>query len=106
MTRMTSWSAGVAVAVGLTISGLTAQRGSPPPNDPNRKDWIQLFNGKSLDGWTPKFAKHDLGVNLNDTFRVEDGLLKVRYDKWTKFNGEFGHMFYKEPFSYYIIAAE
>jgi hypothetical protein len=100
-----SWCAGVAVTVGLTTAGLTAQRGTPP-NDPNRKDWIQLFDGKTLNGWTPKFAKHDLGVNLNDTFRVEDGLLKVRYDKWTKFNGEFGHMYYKEPFSYYIIAAE
>ena len=52
-------------------------------DDPNRKDWIQLFNGRDLDGWTPKFAKHDLGENFNDTFRVEDGLLKVRYDKWT-----------------------
>ena len=54
----------------------------------------------------PKFAKHDLGENYNDTFRVEDGLLKVRYDKWETFNGEFGHMFYKDPFSYYVIAAE
>jgi hypothetical protein len=30
----------------------------------------------------------------------------VRYDGWTRFDGEFGHMFYAEPFSYYIIAAE
>jgi hypothetical protein len=37
---------------------------------------------------------------------VEDGLLKVRYDKWTAFNGEFGHIFYKQPFSYYLVAAE
>ena len=42
-----------------------------------------MFNGRDLDGWTPKFAKHDLGENFNDTFRVENGLLKVRYDKWT-----------------------
>ena len=54
----------------------------------------------------PKFAKHDLGENCNDTFRVEDGLFKVRYDKWKTFNGEFGHIFYKEPFSYYVLAAE
>ena len=45
-------------------------------------------------------------MNFNDTFRVEDGLLKVRYDKWTGFNGEFGHIFYKRPFSYYLVAAE
>jgi Domain of Unknown Function (DUF1080) len=75
-------------------------------NDPNQKDWLQLFNGRDLGDWTPKFARHDLGENFNDTFRAEDGLLKVRYDKWTAFNGEFGHLFYKQPFSYYLIAAE
>ena len=78
----------------------TAQSQKPIP-----KDWIQLFNGKNLDGWTPKFAKHDLGENYNNTFRVEDGLLKVRYDKWETFNGEFGHMFYKDPFCYYVHRA-
>src|SRR6476620_1306083 len=62
------------------------------------KDWIQLFNGKNLDGWTPKFAKHDLGENYNDTFRVENSMLEVRYDKWQTFDGEFGHLFYKDPF--------
>jgi hypothetical protein len=30
----------------------------------------------------------------------------VRYDKWTAFNGEFGHIFYKRPFNYYLVAAE
>lgn len=79
---------------------------SAQKNNPDEKVWIQLFNGRDLKDWTPKFARHDLGVNLNDTFRVEDGLLKVRYDKWTGFNGEFGHLFYKEPFSYYLLAAE
>ena len=74
--------------------------------DPNTYDWIQLFNGKNLDGWTPKFAKHPLGVNLLDTFRVADGQLQVRYDKWKGFAGEFGHLFYKEAFSHYLLAAE
>ena len=52
----------------------------PPPgqNDPKKEDWIQLFNGKNLDGWTPKFAKHDLGENFNDTVRVENGILEDR----------------------------
>jgi hypothetical protein len=85
------------------------QRGNaapPPQNDPDRRDWIQLFNGRDLDGWTPKFAKHNLGENFNDTVRVEHGLLEIRYDKWTHFDGEFGHIFYKTPFSYYRVAAE
>jgi hypothetical protein len=78
----------------------------PAASGPDAREWIQLFNGRDLTGWTPKFSKHPLGHNLHNTFRVEDGLLKIRYDGWTKFNGEFGHMFYRDAFSYYIIAAE
>jgi hypothetical protein len=74
--------------------------------DSSRKEWIQLFNGRDLEGWTPKFAHYPLGENLRNTFRVDEGLLKVRYDKWTSFNDEFGHIFYREPFSYYRLAAE
>lgn len=77
-----------------------------PQGGPSAADWIQLFNGRDLNDWTIKFSKHDLGENFNDTFRVEDGLLKVRYDNWGTFGSEFGHIFYKQPFSYYVIAAE
>lgn len=70
-----------------------------------KPEWIQLFNGKDLDGWTPKFSKHELGENYRDTFRVDDGILKVDYSKWDKFNGEFGHLFYKTPYSHYRIRA-
>jgi 3-keto-disaccharide hydrolase len=94
----------VVSASALVLSQTPATTAGIPKVSPG--DWIQLFNGKDLTGWTPKFAKHDLGENFNNTFRVEDRLLKVRYDKWETFNGEFGHMFYKDPFSYYVIAAE
>lgn len=70
------------------------------------KQWLQLFNGRDLTDWTIKFAKRDLGENFRNTFRVEEGLLKVRYDQWPKFDGEFGHIFYKDSFSYYLLAAE
>jgi len=89
----------------LTGAG-SPQAPAPVRNDPSQKEWIQLFNGRDLNDWLIKFSKHDLGDNFNDTFRVENGLLEVRYDKWTKFDGEFGHIFYKDPFSYYILAAE
>lgn len=91
------------------IAVATAQGGggrANARNNPDEKEWIQLFNGRDLADWSPKFAHHDLGENFNDTFRVEDGLLKVRYDKWRSFTDEFGHIFYKDPFSYYILAAE
>lgn len=68
--------------------------------------WKQLFNGKDLTGWTPKIRYHDLGDNYNNTFRVENGLLEVRYDQYDKFNETFGHIFYKKPYSYYLIGVE
>jgi hypothetical protein len=74
--------------------------------DHDRREWIQLFNGTDLSGWEIKFAGHPLNENFNATFRVEDRLLEVRYDRWTAFNGEFGHIFYNRPFSHYVVAAE
>lgn len=103
----------VVAAVGCTSAGTSdglgqASAAVPPASVSSapRAEWIQLFNGRDLSGWDIKFAKHELNDNFNDTFRVEDGLLKVRYDRWTTFNGEFGHIFYKQPFSYYLVAAE
>ena len=92
---------GAAIALASSLAIVSAQK-----PDPAAREWIQLFNGRDLANWTIKFAKHDLGENVHNTFRVEDGLLKVRYDQWPSFNGEFGHIFYNQPFSYYLIAAE
>jgi len=68
--------------------------------------WISLFNGKDLTGWKVKIKGHALGDNHGNTFRVEDGVMKVGYDKYTKFNAKFGHIFYEKPFSHYIIRVE
>ncbi|NQU87616.1 MAG: DUF1080 domain-containing protein [Mariniphaga sp.] len=68
--------------------------------------WIQLFNGKDLNDWDIKFKGYELGVNLNNTFRVEDGKLIVSYDEWEGFNSEFGHIFYKGVFSHYKLRVE
>lgn len=89
------------------MASAAAQSKPSPTSAADRKDWIQLFNGKNLDGWVPKITGFDLGVNYNDTFRVQDGLLTVSYDKYKQFDGHFGHLFYsRQKFSYYIIAAE
>lgn len=71
-----------------------------------KKDWVQLFNGKNLSGWTPKITGHAVGENFANTFRVKDGLLTVSYDGYDSFASQFGHLFYKDSFSYYIIAVE
>jgi hypothetical protein len=69
--------------------------------------WIELLNGKDLTGWTPKITGHEAGENFADTFRVEDGVLKVSYDKYDgEFDGRFGHLFYEQPYSNYILRLE
>lgn len=82
-----------------------------PAADPAEEgQWVPLFNGKNLDGWTPKIRYHELGDNYENTFRVEDGVLKVSYSGYKNFNSEkgplFGHLFYKEPFSHYRLRVE
>ena len=68
--------------------------------------WRQLFNGKDLTGWQVKISGYPLGDNFANTFRVEDGILKVSYEDYEEFNGEFGHLFYNEKFSDYILRVE
>jgi hypothetical protein len=104
---MTSRRIAVLAALSTAVMAIAAAQPKPPQAAADRKDWIQLFNGKNLDGWVPKITGFDLGVNYNDTFRVQDGLLTVSYDKYMQFDGHFGHLFYsRQKFSYYIIAAE
>lgn len=71
-----------------------------------KSEWIDLFNGKDLDGWVVKIAGHDAGDNYKNTYRVEDGILKVCYDDYEKFDGKFGNLFYKQSFSHYILRVE
>ena len=74
--------------------------------DEKSGEWIQLFNGKDLDGWTPKIKGYAAGENYGNTFRVENGVLKVGYDQYKAFDGKFGHLFYKAPFSNYRLRVE
>ena len=67
------------------------------------ENWISLFNGKDLDGWDIKFSGHNLNDNYNNTFQVEDGMIRVVYDEYETFDDKYGHMYYKKPFSYYKI---
>ncbi len=93
---------------------LSACSSKPKSQDGNQKsaelavseNWVQLFNGKDLNDWQIKFKGSELGENYNNTFRVEDGLLRVSYDNWDEWNGKFGHIFYKGEFSNYRLRVE
>ena len=68
--------------------------------------WISLFNGNDLNDWFVKIHHHEVGDNYGQTFRVDDGILQVRYDKYDGFNERYGHLYYKTPFSRYHLKME
>lgn len=75
-------------------------RSAPPA------DWQLIFNGRNLDSWVVKLAHHDVGDNYAETFRVENGVIRVMYDKYGDFGARFGHLFYKQELSHYVLALE
>lgn len=90
----------------LAPAACAAQDEAAGEGDPDREDWIQLFDGQDLDGWTIKIRQHPVGENFANTFRVVDGMMTVAYDGYTEFDGQFGHIFYNQPFSHYRIRVE
>jgi Domain of Unknown Function (DUF1080) len=69
----------------------------------DNKEWKALFNGRDINDWVVKINHHETGENFGNTFRVEEGIIKVRYDQYGVFNEQFGHLYYKQPFSYYHL---
>lgn len=74
---------------------------------PTGEGWKPLFNGKDLSGWTTKIHHYEVGDNYGDTFRVEDSIIKVRYDKYEgDFNNRFSHLYFDTPYSYFDLVFE
>lgn len=70
------------------------------------EDWRPIFNGRDLSGWIPKVNHRPLGENWRDTFRVDDGVLRVSYDRYEVFKDEFAHLIYRTPLSSYRLRFE
>jgi len=83
----------------------TACQSQQPAENPNPQ-WVTLFNGKDINDWVVKIHHHKLNDNFGNTFRVEDSIIKVRYDQYGDFNDQFGHLYYKTPFSYFKLVVE
>ncbi|WP_158966368.1 DUF1080 domain-containing protein [Paraglaciecola sp. L3A3] len=91
----------------LLTLGACSSDSSSAKNESAKTEWVSLFNGKNLDGWTAKFNGIPVGENYKDTFRVEDGLLTVSYDNWDGFEDDrFGHLFTNKSYSNYRIRVE
>jgi len=87
-------------------AGCARDVGARAPSEPAAERWIQLFDGRDLDGWIPKITHLPMGENFARTFRVEDGLLRVAYDGYGEFGGRFGHLFFETPFHHYRLRVE
>lgn len=71
------------------------------------ENWNVIFNGKDLEGWTTKVHHYEVGDNYGDTFRAEEGIIKVRYDKYDgAYNDRFAHLYFDEPYSYFHLSLE
>ncbi|HSJ68736.1 MAG TPA: DUF1080 domain-containing protein [Anditalea sp.] len=75
-------------------------------NDEEEVEWIALFNGKDIEDWSVKIRGYELHDNFANTFRVEDGVMKVSYDEYEKFDNKFGHIFHNTPYSAYLLRVE
>ncbi len=65
--------------------------------------WQSLFNGKDLQGWTPKITGYAAGDNFANTYRVEKGAIITAYDGYEQFNNRFGVLCYAQPYAYYRL---
>ena len=87
----------------LTLSCNTRK---PADQSTEGSQWLSLFNGENLDGWTMKIAGFEMGENFGNTFRVNNGILSVRYDQYDSFNNKFGALYYDKVFSNYRLKVE
>jgi hypothetical protein len=94
------------IFVCLLVTTMIAACHSAQKAQTNKNGWVSLFNGRDLNDWIVKIHHHEVGDNFGNTFRVEDSMIKVRYDQYGAFNDQFGHLYYKTPFSYYHLVVE
>ena len=92
----------------LLISLFSCKRkeGLVEENAEKEPEWVQIFNGKDLSGWKVKIKGYPLGENFGNTFRAEDGVIRVDYEAYDEFADRFGHLFFEMPYSRYRLRLE
>jgi hypothetical protein len=92
------------VRMGVLLGGLALLAGAQAnAEEVKAGPWRSIFDGRTLDGWTPKIAKHPAGENYRQTFVVDHGAIRVSYAGYDKLDGQFGHLFYKTPLKAYRL---
>ncbi len=100
--KVLSRAAVAGLSAGLMLAGCA---GGPQGAEPAGEEagWVSLFDGETLSGWTPKIRGFELGENYRDTFRAEDGVLRVSYADYDDFGERFGHLFHETSFQSYRL---
>jgi len=83
----------------------TKEKNQETKNDTPK--WENIFNGENLDGWIPKIVGQPLGENYLNTFSVEEGILRIRYDAYgANFNDRFGGLYFHRKLKNYRLRVE
>lgn len=97
--------------IGFSALAIMATASFAGPND---SDWIQLLRtgDTTLSDWIPKVQGFDAGQNPYNSFsyaKASDGSPRLIITDTVTYNSAnygYGHLFYKKPFSNYIIRAQ
>jgi len=92
-----------AIMVVAVLASSCTGSGEQSVSNASVEDWVSLFDGQTLDGWTPKIRGEAAGQDVRNTFRVEDGAITVSYDGYDAFDEDFGHLFHDTPYAYYRL---
>lgn len=95
-----------AIASIMAAGMLVACASSQKFDDQTSNQWVRIFDGQSLSGWTPKINGQNLGDDPAQIFRVENGELLVTYEDVAAFDNTFGHLFFEEEVSDYRLRFE
>lgn len=95
------------MSCGEKISNTKKEIADQVPELATSANWVSIFNGIDLTGWTIKIPGYSLGENFGNTLRVEDGIMKIRYDSYgTEFNNRFGTVYFDEYLTNYRLKVE
>lgn len=75
-------------------------------NSQKQGEWVSIFDGKDLSGWTIKICGYPVGENYKNTFLVEDGMMRVDYSEYDRFDVEYAHIYYNRKLSHYRLRLE
>lgn len=92
----------------IALSFLLFSCSNPPSKETETTtpEWKPIFNGENLEGWIPKINGYELGDNFANTFRVENGILRVSYDDYERYDTRYGALIYETPMTNYRLKVE